>query len=72
MSYHGCMPKNANGTNKSITGTDKCITPTDKCMWKYPCDVPNEVKTRSKTKTEPNVNYKEVAKHFVAKYVIHQ
>ena len=29
-------------------------------MWNYPCDVPNAVKTRSKTKNEPTVDYKEV------------
>ena len=29
-------------------------------MWNYPCDMPNAVKTRSKTKNEPTVDYKEV------------
>ena len=36
MSYHGCMLKNADGTNKIISGTEKYIMPPDKCMWKYP------------------------------------
>ena len=60
VSNHGCMMKNANGTNKIIIGIDKFITLTDKCMWNYPCDVPNGVKTRSKTKNEPTADYKEV------------
>ena len=71
MSYYGCMLKNADGTNKIITCTDKCISPTDKCMWKCPCDVPNGVKTRSKTKNEPTVDYKEEDKYFAAKYFIY-
>ena len=57
MSYHGCMLKNSDGTNKIITGTEKCITPTNTCMWKHPCNVPNGVKTRSKAKNKPTVGY---------------
>ena len=34
--YHGCMLKNADGTNKIITNTENCITPTDQCLWKHP------------------------------------
>ena len=30
--YHGCMLKNADGTNKIIGSTEKCLIPTDKCM----------------------------------------
>ena len=72
MSYHGCMLKNADGTNKIITGMEQCITPTDKCMWMHPNDVPNEVKTRSKTKNEPTVSYEEVDRYFAIKCFIHQ
>ena len=71
MSHHGCTLKNADETNKIITCTDKCITPTDKCIRKCPCNVTNGVKTRSKTKNEPTVDYKEEDKHFAAKYLIY-
>ena len=53
MSYHECMLKNADGTNEIISGNKKCIVPTNKCMWNIKTDVPNGVKTRSKTKNEP-------------------
>ena len=72
MSYHGCILKNADGSNKIIFRTDKCVTPTDKCMWKYPWNVPNGVKTRSKTKNGPTVGYKEVNNYFAAKYFTHR
>ena len=72
MSYHGCMLKNADGTNKIIIGTEQCITPTDKCMWKNRNGVPNRVKTRSKTKNEPTIDYEEVDRYFVVKYFIHR
>ena len=72
MSYHDCMLKNTDGTNKVMTGMEICITPTDKCIWKYPCDVPNRVKTRSKTMNEPTVGYEEVDKYFTTKYFIHR
>ena len=72
MSYHECMLKNADGANKIISGNEKCIAPTDKCMWKYPTDVPNGVKTRSKAKSEPTVGYEEVGKYFATRYFIHR
>ena len=56
------MLKNENGANNTISGTDKCIMPTDKCIWKYPSDVPNGVKTRSKANDESTVGYGEVDK----------
>ena len=72
MSLHGCMLKNADGTNKIISGTEKCIMPNDKCMWKYPSDVPNRVKTTSKANNESTAGYEEVDKYFATKYFIHQ
>ena len=71
MSYHGCMLKNADGANKIISRNKKCIVPTGKCMLKYPTDVPNRVKTRSKIKNEPTVGYEEVDMYFATKYFIH-
>ena len=62
--YHGCVLKNADGTNKIITNTENCITPTDQCLWKHPNDVPNGVKTRSNTKDKPTVGYKELDEYF--------
>ena len=72
MSYHRCMLKNVDRCNKIITGAEQCITPTDKGMWKHPNDVPNRVKTRSKTKNEPTSSYEEVYRYFVVKYFIYQ
>ena len=50
MSYHGSILKNADGSNKIISGNGRCIVPIKECMWKYPTDVANGVKTRSKAK----------------------
>ena len=72
MSHPGCLMKNVNGTNKIITGMEQCITPTAKCMWKHPNDVPNRLKTRSKTKNELTVGYEDIDKYFVVKYFIHR
>ena len=36
-------------------------------MWKYPCDVLNGMKTRSKANNEPTVGYEEVDKYFATK-----
>ena len=58
------MLKNVDGTNETIDSTEQCIALTDKCMWKLPIDVPNDVKTKSKAKTEPTVYYEEVDKYF--------
>ena len=66
------MLKSAGGTKKIITGMEKCITPTNKCISKYPWDVPNVGKTRSKDKNEPTVGYEEVVKCFAIKYFIHR
>ena len=65
------MLENADRTNKIITGTKQCIASTDKCMWKHLNNVPNGVKTRSKTKNEPTVAYQEIDRYFVVKYFIY-
>ena len=67
MSCHGCMLKIADGTSKIISGTEKCIMPIDKCMWKYPSEVPNGMKMRSKVNNKPTAGYQEVDKYFAAK-----
>ena len=49
--YHGCMTKNADGTNKIILAGEKFLVPTAKCFWKYPRDIEcMGAKTRSQTK----------------------
>ena len=49
--YHGCMTKNADGTNKIILAGEKFLVPTAKCFWKYPKDIEcMGAKTRSQTK----------------------
>ena len=37
--YHGCMTKNADGSNRIIGPAQKCLVPTDKCFWKDPEDI---------------------------------
>ena len=60
MSYHSCMLKNAEVTNKIISATKICIAPTNKCMWKCPNGVPNGVKTRSKANNERTMAIKQL------------
>ena len=72
MYYHGCVLKNVDETNNIISENEKYTVPTDKYMWKYPTDVPNVVKTRSKAKNASTVGYEEVDKYFATKYFIHQ
>ena len=54
--YHGCMIKNADGTNKIIRPGEKCLTLTAQCFWKDPQDVISGVKTRSQTLKQPTVS----------------
>ena len=39
--YHGCMPKNADGTNEILGPGEKCLVPTDKCFLKDTQDIKN-------------------------------
>ena len=70
--YHGCFPKNADGTHRIIRKGDKFITPTNKCFWKQVSDVENRVKTRNYTRLEPTVNYKTVHDYHTQKRFISQ
>ena len=55
--YHGCMPKNADGTNEILGPGEKCLVPTDKCFLKDTQDIKNcGVKTRSHAKKESTVS----------------
>ena len=66
--YHGCMTKNANGTNKIIGPAEKCLVPTDKCFWKDPQDIKNcGVKTRSHIMKEPTVSIQAYRNYFEQK-----
>lgn len=56
--YHGCMLKNADGTNRIIAADGKCLVPTCKCLWKGPCNVKHGVKTVSRAKNEPTIDCK--------------
>ena len=48
--YHGCMKKNADGSNKLIGPGQKFFVPTADCFQKNPSDVKHcKVKTRSHT-----------------------
>ena len=55
--YHGCMTKNADGTNKIIGPGEKCLTLTAQCFWKDPQDIKSSaVKTRSQAARQPTVS----------------
>ena len=55
--YHGCMNRNADGTNKIIGSGERCLTPTTQCFWKDPQDVKIAgVKTRSQAANQPVVS----------------
>ena len=57
---HGCMIKNADGTNKLIGPGRKCLVPTDECFWKNPWNAKKcQMKSRSRTKKEPTVSIKD-------------
>ena len=58
--YHGCMTKNADGTNRIIGPGEKCLAPTDKCFWKDPEDIKSSgIKTQSRAKKEHAVSNRE-------------
>lgn len=70
--YHGSVFKKADGTNKIIVANEKFLFPTDKCRWKFPSNVSNGVKNRSKIKkNELAINYEEVDKYIAIKCFIH-
>ena len=37
--YHGCMLKNADGSNRITRENEKGLVPTAKCFWKCPEDI---------------------------------
>ena len=55
--YHGCMTKNADGTNRIIVPGEQCLVPTANCFSKYPENVVKHgVKIRSQAKKLHTVN----------------
>ena len=55
--YHGCMTKNADGTNKIIGPGEKCLTPTAQCFWKDHQDIKSSgVKTHNQAARQPTVS----------------
>ena len=55
--YHGCMTKNADGTNRLIGPDEKCLVPTSQPFWKYVEDIPvTGVKTRRQSKNLSTVS----------------
>ena len=62
---HGCMTKNADGSNKLIGTGKQCIISTAAWFWKNPCDIKNtSVRTRSQTKNLPTVCIKDYDYYF--------
>ena len=45
--FHGCMTKNKDGTNRIIEKNYICYTPTSIPFWKKTADVDFKVRTRS-------------------------
>ena len=62
--YHGCMTKNADGTNKLIGPGEKCVTPTGQCFWKDPQDVRSGVKTCSQSIKQPTMSTEDYDYYF--------
>ena len=45
-SFHGCMRKNKDGSNRIIEKGKRCLCPTTSPFWKKTVDVPFQVSTR--------------------------
>ena len=54
--YHGCLRKNADGTNRIIGTGEKCLISVCKPFWKYIEDIPSGIKTRSQYNKQPLVD----------------
>ena len=46
-SFHGCMQKNKDGSNRIIEKGSWCLSPTTSLFWKKAVDVPFKINTRS-------------------------
>ena len=46
-SFHGCIPKNKDGSNRIVEKGKRCLCPTTSPFWKKTVDVPFQVSTRS-------------------------
>lgn len=46
-SFHGCMQKNKDGSNRIIEKGSWCLSPTTSPFWKKAVDVPFKINTRS-------------------------
>ena len=63
--YHGCLTKNASGTNRLIGPGEKCLVLTDKCFWKDSEHVKSYgVKTRSHTKKQRSASNRDYDHYF--------
>ena len=49
-SFHGCMRKNKDGSNRIIENGKRCLWPTTSPFWKKTVDVPFKISTRSQEK----------------------
>ena len=66
--YHGCMTKNADGSNKLIGHGEKCLVPTANYFQKDPEDIKSRVvKTCSQTKNQRTVSIKDYDYYFLNK-----
>ena len=71
--YHGCMTKNADGTNKIIGPGEKCLTPTAQCFWKDHQDIKSSgVKTHNQAARQPTVSTQDYNYYFENKERIRQ
>ena len=63
--YHGCMSKNADGSNKIIGPGETCLTLTFQCFWKDRQDVKSSgVKTRSQAAKQPTMRIQDYNDYF--------
>ena len=45
----------------------KCQVSSNQCFWKHPDDIISQVKTRSKSKNEPSVNWRVINRYYEGK-----
>ena len=62
-SFHGCMRKNKDGSNRIIENGKRCLWPTTSTFWKKTVDVPFKISTRSQEKKKELVTRADVNRY---------
>ena len=62
-SFHGCMQKNKDGSNRIIEKSSWCLSPTTSPFWKKAVDVPFKINTRSQENKKQLVKRAEFSRY---------